>query len=167
MAILFHYPLSAGSRFIRLVLGEYGESPELIEEQPWERRTEFLTLNPAGTLPVFVDDDEAVVAGATVIAEYLLETRGVRLGEQDLMAKSPAERAEIRRLVAWFADKLNSEVTSYLVTEKVLKRRMPPANGGGAPDSTAIRAARSNIRYHMRYIGYLAAPAQLARRRRD
>ena len=28
-------------------------------------------------------------------------------------------------------------------------------NGGGPPDAAAIRAARANIRYHLRYIGYL------------
>ena len=26
---------------------------------------------------------------------------------------------------------------------------------GGSPDAAAIRAARNNIRYHLRYIGYL------------
>ncbi len=35
---------------------------------------ELLKLNPSGELPVFVDDDGAVVAGAPVIAEYLAET---------------------------------------------------------------------------------------------
>ena len=34
---------------------------------------------------------------------------------------------------------------------------MPHANGGGAPDMDLVRAARANIRYHLRYIGYLAS----------
>jgi glutathione S-transferase len=34
--------------------------------------------------------------------------------------------------------------------------------GGGSPDAAAIRAARTNLRYHLRYIGYLAG-AELAR----
>ena len=38
------------------------------------------------------------------------------------MPSTPAERAEVRRLVSWFLEKLDSEVTAYLVTEKVLKR---------------------------------------------
>ena len=62
----------------------------------------------------------------------------------------------MRRLVSWFLDKLESEVTGYLVNEKVFKRRAPGSNGGGPPDAAAIRAGRSNIRYHLRYIGYLA-----------
>ena len=157
MPILHHHPLSPGSRFVRLVLAEYGEETSFVEETPWERREELLALNPAGTLPVFVDHDETVICGAAVIAEYLHETRGARTGEEVLMPSTPAERAEVRRLVAWFLGKLDDEVTNYLLTEKIYKRQMTIANGGGAPDAAAIRAARGNIRYHMRYIGYLAA----------
>jgi glutathione S-transferase len=157
MPVLHHHPLSAGSRYVRLVLAEYGEEVTLVEEAPWERSEELLALNPAGTLPVFVDDAEGVVCGAPVIAEYLFETRGARLGEFALMPANPVERAEIRRLVAWFLGKLDGEVTGYLLNEKVYKRHLTLQNGGGPPDAAAIRAARSNIRYHMRYIGYLMA----------
>ncbi len=158
MPVLRHFPLSAGSRFVRLVCAEYGVTLELAEETPWVRSDDFLELNPAGTLPVFIDDNEAVIAGAAIIAEYLLETRGERLGEQQsLLSADPVERAETRRLVSWFLDKMDAEVASYLVNEKVYKRRLAPSEGGGAPDAAAIRAARANIRYHMRYIGYLSA----------
>ena len=34
---------------------------------------------------------------------------------------------------------------------------MTLAEGGGSPDSTAIRAARANSGYHLRYIGWLCA----------
>jgi glutathione S-transferase len=157
MPTLHHYPLLAASRFIRLILAEYGEEVDLVEVAPWERSDELLALNPAGSLPIFVDHDETVVVGATVIAEYLAETRGARVGEQALMPASAAERAEDRRLLEWFLGKMDAEVTGYLLTEKVYKRRMTAAEGGGSPDAAAIRAARVNIRYHLRYIGYLAA----------
>ena len=157
MPTLHHYPLLAGSRFVRLILAEYGEEAILVEESPWERGPELLKLNPSGELPIFVDDGGAVIAGAPVIAEYLAETRGVRVGEPGLMPAAPAERAEVRRLMAWFLAKMDSEVTGYLLTEKVYKRRMAVAEGGGPPDAAAIRAARANIKYHLRYIGYLAA----------
>jgi glutathione S-transferase len=156
MPILYHHPLSAGSRYVRLVLAEYGESVELVERHPLDRDEEFLTLNPAGTLPVLVDEEDGAICGASVIAEYLCETRGHRLGEATLMPSTPAERAEVRRLVSWFLEKLDSEVTAYLVTEKVLKRTAP-RGAGGSPDAAAIRAGRSNIRYHLRYVGYLVA----------
>ncbi len=158
MPTLHHYPLSAGSRFVRLIFGEYAETPTLVEEQPWERGEALLKLNPAGNLPVLIDDDESVIAGAAVIGEYLNETRGARIGEHaPLMPAAPSDRAETRRLVEWFLGKMESEVTGYLVTEKVYKRRMTVAEGGGPPDAAAIRAARANIRYHLRYIGYLTA----------
>lgn len=156
MPILYHHPLSAGSRYVRLVLAEYGETVELVERHPFARDEDFLTLNPAGTLPMLVDDEDGPIIGPSVIAEYLCETRGFRLGEATLMPKAPSERAEVRRLVSWFLDKFDLEVTAYLVGEKVLKRTAP--NGtGGSPDAAAIRAARSNIRYHLRYVGYLVA----------
>jgi len=102
MPTLHHFPLLAGSRFVRLILAEYGEEVVLVEEAPWQRSAELLKLNPAGELPIFVDDDGTTVAGAAIIAEYLAETRGARVGEQTLMPASPADRAETRRLSVWF-----------------------------------------------------------------
>jgi glutathione S-transferase len=158
MPTLHHYPLSSGSRFVRLLFGELGEEVALTEEQPWERSEALLALNPAGTVPVMLDDDGTVVAGAAIIGEYLAETRGARIGETpSLMPAAPAGRAEVRRLVDWFLGKMEAEVNGYLVTEKVYKLRMPVSEGGGPPDAAAIRAARTNIRSHLRYIGYLTA----------
>jgi glutathione S-transferase len=130
MPTLYHYPLSAGSRLVRLVLAEYEEGVEFVETNPWERSEELLRLNPAGSVPVLVDHDGVVVAGAVVIAEYLAETRGTRVGEQVLMPQMPAERAEVRRLMDWFLGKMEVEVTGYLLNEKVYKRRMSAAEGG-------------------------------------
>jgi glutathione S-transferase len=39
--------------------------------------------------------------------------------------------------------------------ERVYKRFIPAGNGGGPPDTEIMRAARSNIRYHLTYIGWL------------
>jgi glutathione S-transferase len=91
------------------------------------------------------------------IAEYLDETRGLGLGDRRLLPERPLERVEVRRLLDWFHQKFNEEVTGYLVTEKIHKRFMGAENGGGPPDMGAIRAARTNIRYHLSYIGYLVA----------
>ncbi len=148
--------MSAASRFVRLVLGEYAERPELSEERPWERRREFLALNPAATLPVLVENDGPPIVGGTVVAEYLDETRGVFQRDRRLLAETPAERAEVRRLVDWFLSKLENEVTRYLVRERVFKGEMRPEEGGGPPDASAIRAARANLKHHMRYVGWLA-----------
>ena len=156
MITLHHHPMSAASRFVRLVLGEYGERIELIEERPWERRREFLAMNPAASLPVMVEDNGPPIVGGLVAAEYLDETRGAFQRERRLFADKPAERAEIRRLTEWFLGKMDAEVTRYLVRERVFKREMRAEHGGGAPDSSAIRAARANLKHHMRYVGWLS-----------
>jgi glutathione S-transferase len=149
---LFHHPFCPHSRFVRLVFGEYGIGADLVEENVLARRPEFLELNPAGTTPVFVDDGFAV-CGALIIAEYIEETRGEAASR--LMPADARFRAEARRLVAWFHEKFFAEVSETLVREKILKRRLPQALGGGPPDSAAIHAARANIRYHLQYIGWL------------
>ena len=104
MLTLFHHPLFASCRFVRLAFGEYGEELALIEEKPWTRRKEFLSLNPAGTLPVLLAEGDVPIIGAQVIAEYLDETRGVLKRDKRLFAEDPMERAEIRRLVDWYPD---------------------------------------------------------------
>lgn len=157
MALLYHHPLCPHSRFVRLVLDEFGMDVELVEERVFERRHDFLVMNPAGATPVFVEEQIGPVPGASVIAEYLDETRGLALGERRMLPLDPRGRVEVRRLVEWFNGKMHAEVTGYLVMEKIFKRYMSQEMGGGPPDMAAIRAARSNIRYHLGYVGYLMA----------
>jgi glutathione S-transferase len=156
MLTLFHHPMFATCRFIRLCFAEYGEELALIEEKPWMRRKEFLSLNPAATLPVLLAEGDVPIVGAGVIAEYVDETRGVLKRDKRLFAEDPMERAEIRRLCDWYLGKMESEVTRHLVRERVLKPFMPSSQGGGSPDSAAIRAARSNVRQHVKYTNWLA-----------
>jgi len=156
MVTLFHHPFCPHSRFVRVVLAEYGALARLVEERVWERREAFIELNPAGTTPVMIEEAGPPVPGAAVIAEYLDETRGPALGDRRLLAEDPAARVEVRRLLGWFLDKLYAEVTEALVTERVYRRHMPVDQGGGPPDTNALRVARSNIRYHLAYIGWLA-----------
>lgn len=148
--------MSSASRFIRLVLGEYGFEYELVDEQPWEGRRDFLAINPAGTLPVYVDDSMRAFCGATVVSEYLDETHGAMKRDRRLLAEDSFQRAEIRRLVEWFMLKMEQDVTRHLVRERVFKLHMPANLGGGAPDSKMLRTARGNIRQHMRYLSWLA-----------
>ncbi|MFN8831688.1 MAG: glutathione S-transferase family protein [Labrys sp. (in: a-proteobacteria)] len=155
MALLHHHPLDPHARFVRLALAEMGVRHELVDEKPWERSEALLRLNPAGTLPVFIDDSGLVVPCATVIVEYLDERLGLGLGDRRLTADTPEGRVEVRRLVDWFLVKFHAEVTDYLITEKVTKRFITADAGGGPPDTTAIRAAKTNVRYHLRYIGFL------------
>ena len=156
MFTLFHHPFCPHSRFIRLVLGEYGLDLQLAEERPWERREEFLILNPAGTTPVLTADGIPAIPGVANIAEYLDETYGEARGERRLLPQTTAERIEVRRLSAWFNEKFFEEASGPLVTERIYKRFMSEADGGGPPESEVMRAAKVNVRYHLAYIGWLA-----------
>jgi glutathione S-transferase len=154
MITLYHHPFCAHSRFVRLALAEMGIEPRLVEERAWERRREFLLMAPEGATPLMLDDS-AQVTGAEAVAEYLDETRGLALGERRLMPEDPLRRAETRRLMHWFNVKLFHESSHWIIREKINKRFMNSAQGGGAPDMEAVRAAHFNLRYHLRYIGHL------------
>jgi glutathione S-transferase len=139
------------SRFVRLALNEYGLEFVAVRERVWERREEFLILNPAGTLPVLVAEGLSAIPGGAIIAEWLDETWGSGLGERRLLPNGPFLRVEVRRLMSWFNDKFFAEVSGPLTTE-LYKRYTPRDAGGGSPDSEVIRAARHNIRFHLAYI---------------
>ena len=155
MLTLFHHPFCPHSRFVRLAFGEYGIDVRLVEERTWERRREFLLLNPAGTTPVLVEEGRPPIPGAAIIAEYLDETRGEELGGRRFLPREGAARVEVRRLMGWFNDKFFAEASGPLVAERFYRRHMTVDQGGGPPDTETIRVARSNIRYHLGYIGWL------------
>jgi glutathione S-transferase len=147
MRVLYHLWLSAFSRTIRVVLKEKNLEFTMKAEKVWERRPEFLALNPAGEVPVLIEPEGAVIADVHAIGEYLDEV----YREKILLGLNPVDRAEVRRLVAWFDVKMNHEVTENLVGEKILKRFL----GLGQPNSSAIRAGHLNLVHHLDYIGYL------------
>jgi glutathione S-transferase len=155
MLTLFHHPICPQCRFVRLVLEEYGLPVRLVEERVWERREEFLTLNPAGTTPVLVEEGAPPVPGAAGIAEYIDETRGRVFEHHRLLPQELGARVEVRRLMSWFNEKFADEVSNAVVMERVYKRYIPSSNGGGSPDTETLRAAKNNIRYHLAYIGWL------------
>lgn len=148
MRTLYHFWLSPFSRAMRVMLAEKTLPFDLVLEKPWERRPDFLALNPAGDVPVMVESDGLVLAGAYAIAEYLDET----YPERSLIGGDAAVRSETRRLTDWFNVKFNHEVTQNLVGEKIMKR----LSGEGYPQATAIRTGLAEIHTHMAYISYLA-----------
>ena len=75
MWLLYQFPLCPFSRKVRLLLGEKGVGYELVREYPWERRDEFLDLNPAGQTPVLVERDRNIaVMSSNAICEYCAES---------------------------------------------------------------------------------------------
>src|SRR5690349_12856938 len=148
MRYLYHLPLSPHSRKVRLVLGEKRLPFELRLEKVWEHRSEYLALNPAGTVPTLLEDNGLAIADSGVICEYLEEA----YPDTSLMGRTLAERVEVRRLVAWFDGKFAREVTDLLLGEKYMKRLA----GRGNPDASAMRAGYANMRHHLQYVGWLA-----------
>jgi glutathione S-transferase len=148
MRTLYHLWLSPFCRKVRVALTEKGLDFELKTENLWERRQEFMAMNPAGEVPVLVEDDGVVLADSAAICEYLEEM----YPEPALIPGAAAERAEVRRLVAWFDHKFDRDVTRNLVGEKILKRFLRR----GEPDSRAIRAGKDNIHIHLAYIAWLS-----------
>ena len=131
MYTLFHHPFCPQSRFIRLVLGEYGLDLRLVEERVWERREGFLALNPACTTPVLFTEGQPAIPTAAIIAEFIDETRGAEMGERRLLPAAMSERIEVRRLMAWFNEKFFEEASNPLVTERIYKRFMSEAGRRG------------------------------------
>lgn len=148
MRVLYHLPLSPYARKVRLALAEKRLPFELRTEKAWERRPEYLELNPAGTVPTLVEDSGLVIPDSGAICEYLEEA----YPDTNLLGRTLAERVEVRRLVAWFDGKFAAEVTSSLYGEKFMKRLTRRGN----PDAGAMRTGYVALRYHMEYLGWLA-----------
>ncbi|MCX7302119.1 MAG: glutathione S-transferase family protein [Rhodobacterales bacterium] len=143
---LYHFPLSPFCRKVRLSLAEKRIEVELVEERYWEQDADFLRRNPAGKVPVLRLGNR-MMAESAAICEYLEEA----YPNPPLMPRDPETRYEVRRLVSWFDDKFNSEVTKKLMSERMFKKMM----GAGAPDSTTLKAGIKAIKYHLDYMTWL------------
>jgi glutathione S-transferase len=145
---LYQFPLCPFSRKLRLLLGEKGVGYELVRESPWHRRDEFMDMNPAGQTPVMVDTARGtVLIDSMAICEYFEET----VEKAACINGTAVNRAEIRRLVAWFDNNFYRDVTGPLLEERMVKRlahRM-------APDAKALRQSMKAAIEHLDYIDYL------------
>lgn len=133
---------------MRLALAEKRIPFELKTERVWERRDEFLAMNPACTVPVLLEESGFAIADSYAICEYLDEA----YPDVPLIGRTLGERAEVRRLVAWFDTRFAEEVTRNLIWERHLKRAL----GKGNPDAAAIRTGYANLKPHLDVIGWLA-----------
>src|ERR1700709_549278 len=107
MRVLSHMPLSPYARKVRLVLAEKRLPFELRLEKVWGRRSDFLELPPAGTVPTLIEDNGLVIPDSAVICEYLDEA----YPDSSLLGRTLADRVEVRRLTAWFDGKFATAVT--------------------------------------------------------
>lgn len=153
MPSLIHFPLDPFGRRMRLALAEYGAAVDMIEEEPWNAHPEIFTINPAGTLPIFLEDSSTAICGIEAIGEYLEETRS---NATSLIPGDVFERAEARRLAGWFDTKFYTEVSEPILTEKIVRRFLSREQGGGSPDMVRVRKAMQKLREHLAYISHLA-----------
>jgi glutathione S-transferase len=145
---LLQFPLCPFSRKVRLVMAEKGVPAELVRENPWDRRDEFVDLNPAGETPVLVETERSLVLiGSQSIAEYFEET----VEKVPMIHGDAAQRAEIRRLTQWFDEKLFREVVEPLMGERMRKRLVSKES----PDTRVLRDAMRVGNNHLDYLDYL------------
>ncbi len=161
MPALIHFALDPFSRRMRLGAREYGVGVDFIEETPWDPSHDLFELNPAGTVPVYLEDSTSPVSGVEAIGEFLEETKSART---KLIPGDVFARAEVRRIVGWFDVKFYAEVSEPLITERVIRRYLPREKGGGGPDMGGCGRPRSGCAI-ISPISASCRPPHLARRR--
>ena len=145
---LYQFPLCPFSRKVRLLLGEKGVGYYLVRENPWDRRDEFLDMNPAGQVPVMADPKRNILLmDSMAICEYLEET----VDKAAMINGTAVNRAEIRRLVAWFDTQFFQDVTAPLLGERMMKRIVTR----DSPDAKVLREAMKAAERHLDYTDYL------------
>ena len=145
---LYQFPLCPYSRKVRLMLTEKGVTHELKRVSPWAQDDEFSDLNPAGETPVLVEDQKGtVLIDSAAICEYFEET----VDRAPMMPGTSINRAEVRRLVAWFDGRMHRETVGPLMEERMRKRLVSRA----PPDTNELRKAMTAANAHLDYIDYL------------
>ena len=145
---LYQFPLCPFSRKVRLMLAEKGVPFELVRESPWERRDEFVDLNPAAQTPVIVEDSRGIVLiDSRAICDYFEET----VDAAPMIPGTALDRAEIRRLIAWLDEQLYGDVVAPLIEERMRKRLVRR----DAPDTKILREAMRACNAHLDYLDYL------------
>lgn len=152
MRTLIYMPLDPASRMIRIMLAEKGLPAMLVEKRPWADEDGALAaVNPAGTVPVLIDEPptggEVAISPAGAIVEYLEEA----YGSEPMLPSTSAARAETRRLCAWFGEKFENEVTALTLRERVDKRLMRR----GQPDYELLKAGAEALAWHLDYTSWL------------
>ena len=107
-----------------------------------------MDLNPAGQTPVLVESDKGtVLIDSGAICEYFEET----IDRTPLIPGTAINRAEIRRLVTWFDEKLYRDTVGPLMDERMTKRLV----SRDPPDTGVLRRAMTSANAHLDYIDYL------------
>ena len=160
--VLYHFAFDPGSRAVRLALGEARVEFSEIPVRPWEDGCPVADLNPSGMPPVLQIADAGGRALTLCEPAAILGWLEERTSEPFLLPTDAAERAEVRRLLAWFERRFTDEVNAVLLHERMEK----PLLRLGPPEARALRAGREALRSHLTMMeGLLARRDALAGRR--
>ncbi len=122
---------------------------------PWESNTEFASLTAEGLPPVLVDLTQHgthTISGARAIMEYAND--GSK--RHPLLSEDPFERAEARRICAWFDGRFAQEVDAYILAEKVERAVLSQSHfDAGTADLDVLREGRVNLTEHLDYLSEL------------
>ncbi|NDB84834.1 MAG: glutathione S-transferase family protein [Alphaproteobacteria bacterium] len=143
MLTLYHYNLCPVSRMIRILLNEQNIEYELKKVEYWKEQKTLFLMDPLGEIPIIVTKEGAQVVGLYPALEYSINLTP----NLHLCNFSQIELAEIRRLVHWINIRFNKEVTSYILSEKLVKLLSKKE----ALRTEFLRAARINFLHHMNY----------------
>ena len=147
MITLYHYYFCSSSRYIRLILEEHKIRYDTQLENYFKPQKDFIQLNPAGNLPVLVNEENFAVVGANACIEYIKDLEV----STKLFVDDYREKAEINRLIHWFDVIFKKEVFDPIIYEKVYSRIVKNIT----PNSENIRAALNNLDFHIQYFNYL------------
>lgn len=145
---LYQFALCPFSRKVRLLLSEKGVPYELRDVLPWDNDPAFRQLNHTGRTPAMHDPDRGIVlADSRAICEFFEET----VPQNSMMLGSAEQRAEIRRLVAWFEEQFYAQVTWPLMHGRLIAR---PRNGADRA-KVLLADTQRNADAHLDEIGFL------------
>ena len=147
MRELYHYPLCAYGRLVRVYLKEKALDHDTIVELPWDRKHPFSNNHVLSDLPTLIDIDGTVLESWYSIIEHMEQSYRAN----SLLGVTHKEKAETRRIMMLFNTMFYSDVTKNIVFEKVIKRYIDHSS----PDSSRIRNGNMAIAKYMEYIKYL------------
>ena len=122
---------------------------------PWQAEPKFSKLTAEGTPPVLIDLTQHgthTISGARAITEYAND--GSK--RNPLLSEDPFERAEARRICAWFGDRFSAEVDAYILAEKIERAVLSQTQYDVGPaEPEVLREGRLNLAEHLTYLSTL------------
>ncbi len=152
MRTLYHFPLHPPSRMARIALAEKKLKVRETVVNPWDPEPNFSAMTAEGTPPVLIDLTQhgtLTISGVRAITEYAND--GSK--RNPLLSEDAFERAEARRLCAWFDERFTADVDAYILAEKVERAVLSQTQYDVGPaDPEVLREGRVYLADHLKYL---------------